>query len=116
MPDAGKIGKISMIGSVLSLTVIVLVVISFAYALIYFINNTDILEDAVGVMIVIIFVIVIITIIARVVMTIMSALLHSDKGETYRTNASYKLEDIESVKEKDSEKENNSADGLYRGS
>jgi len=116
MVNAGKIGRTSTTGSAVALTAIVLAVIFFACMLIYFINNTDMLENIVGIVIIIIFAIIIMAIVFGVVLMILAPFFYAAKGETYQTNISYKLDDIRSVKEKDSEKENDPVDDPYKGS
>lgn len=103
MADAGKVGRNSTTKSAIALVLLVIAIIAIAAVVIYALTNKDILEDIVNILVMAAIVIVAVIIIAYVIIAILAVPYYAVKGESYQTDASYDLDDVESVKEKDSE-------------
>jgi len=99
--NTGKVEKKSTLGSAL---IILLLVAIIAAAVIFLILNPGLIGNLLAIAVIAIIVIVAIVIIIFVVMALLALPLYVMKGETYQTDASYDLDDVRSVKEKDSEK------------
>jgi hypothetical protein len=101
MANPGKIEKKSTIGSALLLLLLVVAITAIAVLLLL---NPDVLGNLIIVILVAAVVIVIIVAIVFVLMAILALPYYVAKGETHQTSASYDLDDVEPVKEKDSRK------------
>lgn len=104
MADAGNVRRNSTTKSALALVLLVVAIIAVAAVIIYALTNPDILEQVVNILIIVAVVIVAVIVIAYVIIAILAVPYYAVKGESYQTDASYDLDDVKSVKEKDSEK------------
>lgn len=99
MADAGKVGRNSTTGSALILVLLVAIIIAI---IAYVALNPEILESLLYIAIIVIVAIIVIAVIIYVVMAILAVPYYAMKGEEYQTDATYDLDDVESVKETDS--------------
>ncbi len=102
MADAGKMGRNSTLGSALILVLLVAIVVAIVA---YVALNPGILESLLYIVIIAAVVIVAVIVIIYVIMAILAVPYYAMKGEEYQTDATYDLDDVESVKEKDSRDE-----------
>ena len=100
MADAGKMGRNSTTGSAL---MILLLVIAAAAIGIFLFMNPEILADLFLVAIVIVVAIVVLVAIIYFVMALVSVPYYAVKGEEYQTGATYDLDDVQPVKETNSD-------------
>ncbi len=96
----------SAIGLVIGAVLIIAVIAAVAYILI---SNPDITQSLVNVIVMIIIAIVVIAVAAALIIGIISIPMYAYKGETYQTEMSYDIDDVEAVKGKDSADEDRPA-------
>lgn len=82
------------------LIVAVLCVAVVAAAVIFLINNPDVMKDVVKVILLIVVVIVIIAIIIAVAMFVLAIPMYAIRGERYQKDVAYDMDDVESVESK----------------
>jgi len=103
MNDSGKTGRNSTLGSALAILLLAAVIVVIA---VYVAMNRSILESLAYLVLIIVVAVIIIVAIAYIVMALLALPYYAAKGETYQTGASYDLDDVEPVKEKDSREKN----------
>ncbi|MCL2509791.1 MAG: hypothetical protein FWF07_01770 [Methanomassiliicoccaceae archaeon] len=96
---AQNTGRNSTLGSALGILLLALVVIA---AIVFVALNPDILKSLAYIVLIVIAIIIVIVIIVYLAAVFLALPYYAAKGETYQTGKSYDLDDIESVKEKDS--------------
>jgi hypothetical protein len=102
MADAGSIKKNSTLGSALLL---LLLGAAIAAIVIFLLLNPEIITSLIAIAVIAVIIIVIAIVMIYVIMAILALPYYAAKGESYQTNASYDLDDVEPVKEKDSREE-----------
>lgn len=102
MAYAGKTGKNSTLGSALLLVLLAAAIAAIAAFLIL---NPDVLGNLILIAAVIAAVFVIAAVMIYIAMAILALPYYAAKGESYQTEASYDLDDVKAVREKDSEKD-----------
>ncbi|MCL1978829.1 MAG: hypothetical protein FWG60_01545 [Methanomassiliicoccaceae archaeon] len=105
MADAGTTGRNSTLVSAL---LMVLLVVAIAAIAVFLILNPAILESLVLIALVAVVVIVIVAAMIFLLATILALPYYAAKGETFQTGASYDLDDVKPVREKDSEEKDDS--------
>ncbi|MDR3074473.1 MAG: hypothetical protein LBU30_00340 [Candidatus Methanoplasma sp.] len=101
MAYAGKTGRNSTLGSALAILLLVAVIVVTA---VYVALNPGILESLAHLALVVIVILIIAAVIIYLAVAILAVPYYAAKGEEYQTDASYDLDDVEPVREKDSEK------------
>ena len=101
MAYAGKTGLNSTLGSALAILLLVAVIVVTA---VYVALNPGILESLAHLALVVIVILIIAAVIIYLAVAILAVPYYAAKGEEYQTDASYDLDDVEPVREKDSEK------------
>jgi len=96
-----KIEKKSTLGSALLILLLAFAIVGIA---VFLILNPGILGNLIAIAIIAIIVIVVIVVIIYIAMALLALPYYVHKGETYQTGATYDLDDVKPVKEKDSEK------------
>jgi hypothetical protein len=101
MAQAGMTGRNSTLGSALLMVLLVAAIAAIA-AFLFF--NPGILENLLLVLVIAVVAIAAVAGIIYLAMAILALPYYAAKGESYQTNASYDLDDVKPVKEKDSKK------------
>ncbi|MDR1955186.1 MAG: hypothetical protein LBP82_04475 [Candidatus Methanoplasma sp.] len=101
MANAGNTGRNSTLGPALML---VLLVAAIAAIAVYVALNPWILENILYIVFIAALAFVVIVGVIYAAMVILAVPYYAAKGESYQTDASYDLDDVKPVKEKDSEK------------
>ncbi|MDR0888030.1 MAG: hypothetical protein LBM39_02455 [Candidatus Methanoplasma sp.] len=94
-----EIQKKSTLGSALGILALAIVIVAIIVAVAL---NSWIWEDLLYLAVVIIVIIVLIVVIIAIAAAVLALPYYAAKGEQYQTDASYDLDDVESVKETDS--------------
>ena len=102
MADAGKMGRNSTTGSAL---MILLLIVAIAAIGVFLAMNPGILENILWAVVIVAIIIVAAIAIIYFVMAILALPYYAMKGEEYQVDATYDLDDVKPVKEKDSEKD-----------
>lgn len=101
MGDAGSTVRKSTTGSAIVLLLIVVCLIAGA---VYLCLNPDLLEGILYILVIAVLVIAAIIVVGYLIVAILAVPYYAMKGEETQTGATYNLDDVESVKEADSEK------------
>ncbi|MDR0508585.1 MAG: hypothetical protein LBG63_01985 [Candidatus Methanoplasma sp.] len=100
MAYAGRTQKNSTLGSAIA---ILLLAAAIALICVYVALNPSIIEDLAHLALIVAAVIVAAAIIVYIAAAVLALPYYAAKGEGYQTDASYDLDDVEPVKEKDSQ-------------
>ena len=94
--------KLSAAGLLLIAVGTIAVIAAVALLLFY---NPDVLQNLLWILLIVIAAIVVIAIVVWIAMALLAIPMYAMRGEQYQENVDYSLDDVESVKEKDSAKE-----------
>jgi len=103
MAYAGNTGRNSTLGSALGILLLAALIVAIA---VFVATNPTILESLVYLAFIAAAVFVMIVVIVYLAAVLLALPYYAAKGETYQTGASYDLDDVEPVKEKDSREKN----------
>jgi len=99
MAYAGRTGRNSTLGSALGIVLLAVLVVAIA---VFLALNPKIVENILYVAIIILVVIVVVAVIIFLAAAILALPYYAVKGEEYQMDATYDLDDVKPVKEKDS--------------